>query len=280
MEENKNIEIVENTRIIARELEARVLGGEVIRDYTNEDGERILVTKTSNGKYGYAVYEKDAFEPHYIVEGEVLLEDLNKKTAYNGNPLRYPGAKSMIQRNMVGMFAEYIKDRGYEGFYVSLQMPPQATMDVSQQMSGYVEDDPVSIFSASFHDYKVSYAAFAQIIRDEKTNRPTLRIGLGGLNADGTPDYETTLKVAKEAEDAKRFLGEKAMDNSKIQEVAKESASRAQSVFYDEYTKLGLPMEEGIVPSNLLIDAMNGKNINGYLGISEDVINEIEGPKR
>lgn len=261
-----NKEVAEQFQEQATQMERRILGGEVLKEATNSDGEKIVVTLTENGKYGYAVYEPYSDEPHYLVEGEVLLQDLDKRTASNGITLRYPGAKSMIQRNMVGLFSEYIKDPGFEGFYISCKSPESATLKVTQQMTGYYKEDPVQLFGVSFRDKTFSYAAEAQLYIDPQTGEPTLRVGMGGLNPDGSPDYETTVRMAREAEQAKRFFGERAMGNEELHGVIKNSIITAQSVFYQMYEGMGLPMSPEAAPCTLLEDGLNGRDISRYMG--------------
>ena len=233
MSSYKELEIVQNAKIGAKKLEERVIGGRVIKDFINDEGERILVTETIDGKYGYAVYKKNENSPHYIVEVDILLQDLNKKTAHNGVALRYPGAKSMIQRNMVGFFVEYIKDPGFESMYFSVQMPKNATINVSQQMSGYYGEDAVSIFSVDFRREKINYASYAQMLPGFD-GKPTIRIGMVGLNSDGMPDHETTIKIANDAELAKKFLGMSSMKSELVEEITVRSAEAAQSLFFEQ----------------------------------------------
>ena len=279
MKNYKNEELVNMAKFAAQDMEERILGGEVIKDEIRDDGDRILVTKTSTGRYGYAVFSEGEDKPHYLVEGQVLLQDLNKHTAHNGVNLRYPGAKSMIQRNMVGQFAEYIKDPGFESFYIAIQMPKGATMNVSQQMSGYYSEDPVDIFGATFSDNKVWYASYAQLIPDSRTGKPTLRIGTVSLNPDGMPDYDTVMKNANDAEDVKRVFGERYMSEDELLLTAQKGVETAQSVFYNMYNEIGLPMNEGIMPCNLLTDAMNGNDISHYIGQNGFEVPKIDGPK-
>ena len=274
MNNDVNLErkIINAAKEEAARLEARVLSSEVVRDYTTEKGERILVTKTRPDKYGYAVFQPEKDEPNYIIEGQVLLDDLEKTTAHNGVALRYPGAKSMLQRNMVGLFAEYIKDPGYESYYISVQMPANATMRITQQASGWYDEDAAILLSVNFNDYARrtntefgGYAGMAQIIPHPETGEPTLRVGLMGLNPDGTPDYKTMLRVCKDAEAASRFLGMPSMDESTLEEVLHVGMKNSQRIFGQMYEILGIPMMEGVEPCDLLNDAMSGKDISGYL---------------
>ncbi len=265
-EYDRNKEILEASKAAAEAMEKRILDGEPVGEpFINDGGEKIVVTITSENKYGYAVFRPGEDKPFYLVESQVLLHDLNKKTAHNGVALRYPGAKSMLQRNMVGLFTEYIKDPGFEGIYVSVQMPKNATMDVSQQMTGYYPEDAVTIFGATFHNEKVWFASYAQIIPNPKTGKPTLRIGTGGINPDGSPDYDTMIRMSQEAEMAKKFFGEPYMDEERQKEVIEHAAKSAESIFYDMYEGFSLPRHEGVGRSNLLMDAMNGRDISGYL---------------
>ena len=242
----------------ALEMQERVLFGTIIKDYTTEDGERILLTKTENNTDGYAVFEKgNRREPHYIVESHYYFDDFEKQTAHNGVGLRYDGAKSRIQRNMLGMFFEYIKDPGFEGLYASIQMPDQADVHVSQQMTGYYNEDPVTIMAAQFDRKEFSIAAFVQKIMDTQTGKPTLRIGLGGFDEKGAINHEQMLVDAKLAEGAKKFFGERAMGEERLKTVINDSMDLSQATFYRMYEQLGILVNPDIKPNNLIEDSLN-----------------------
>ena len=252
-------EYVDMMQQYADEMEKRILEGEVIRDFVNDEGERIVVTKTSNGMYGYAVYDKGSDTPHYYVEGSTLLEDLNKKTDYSGKGLRYEGAKSMIQRNMTGLFYEYIKDPGFEALYVSIQCPPTSTIQIGQIYAGYNSQDPVALMSASFYDRKFYYAEVAEIIMEE--DKPLIRVGMGTLHDDGTPAIEETIQNYFEAERYKKAFGGPYMNESETASKTEQCARNAQSIFYGMYQELGLPILEEVKPNSLISDGLQGKPV-------------------
>lgn len=259
-EDIKNLyenDMLKMSKQAALSMEQRILNGEVIKDYTTEEGERILLTRTENNTYGYAVYEKGKTEPHYLVESHYLFTDFEKQTAHNGTGLRYGGAKSRIQRNMLGLFFEYIKDYDYESLYASIQMPKEADVQVSQQMTGYYNEDPVTLMAANFDRKKFSVAAFAQNIIDPETGKPTIRVGLGGFTENGSIDVKQMLVDAKLAESAKKFLGQKSMEEEKLKTTIKNAMELSQSTFYSMYKQLGISVDPNIKPNNLIEDSLN-----------------------
>ena len=250
--ENKKEELLANGLKIAQELELRIKSGKVIKDIVDDDGERIIVTETELGTYGYQVFERGDTEPHYFAEGYYLIDDLTKSTDSDGVALRYTSAKSRIQRNLVGTFIEYIKDQGFHSLYVSQKYLKDNNIQVSQRMTGYTRQDPVTLLSFQFDRREVSIAADAQIV--EKGGKMDIRIGMGAIKDDGTIDYDLSYKIAMEAERAKKFFGESNMSREKLTQVMLESSQNAQSLLYGVYQSLGLPILDGVTPSNLLAE--------------------------
>lgn len=253
MDKDINKELLEKCKQYADEMEKRVLSGKVLYDIMYDDVDRIVVTELDNGRYGYAVYDTQLDELRYVVEGDYLITDLTKRTDYKGQALKYSGAKSMIQRNMLGYFSEYIKDKGFEGFYISIQTDENCDINVEQQMGGYDSQDPVVILYASFAEKSFGYVAQASSYYDEKTGKPMYRLGLGSLKPDGTPDVEDLIKREIEAEKARRFLGQgRNVTREELIEIVGDSVKKAQSLFTPLFSSIGIPMYEGVEANNTL----------------------------
>jgi len=253
MGENINIEFLNKCKKYADDMEKRVLSGKIITDIMYDDRDRIVVTDVGNGRFGYAVYDTYLDELRYIVEGDYLITNLKKRTDYKGQALKYEGAKSMIQRNMLGYFFEYIKDQGFEGFYINVQTPEDCELNVEQQMGGYDSQDPVTILYASFADKKFAYVAQASSYVSEKTGKPMYRLGLGTLNPDGTLNVDELIKNEIEAAKARRFFdyGYNVTRQELIDNVGY-SIKEAQALFTPLFTAMGIPMYEGVEPKSIL----------------------------
>lgn len=253
MSENINIELLDKCKKYADDMEKRVLSGKIITDIMYDDRDRIVVTELDNGRFGYAVYDTYLDELRYIVEGDYLIKNLKKRTDYKGQALKYEGAKSMIQRNMLGYFSEYIKDQGFEGFYINVQTPEDCELNVEQQMGGYDPQDPVTILYASFAANKFAYVAQASSYVNEKTGKPMYRLCLGTLNPDGTPNTEEMIKREIEAENARRFFNQGyKVSRDELIKIIGDSVKEAQALFTPLFETMGLPMYEGVEPKNIL----------------------------
>ena len=264
---DKNKELLENSLAYARAMETRILTGKVIADVIYEiTGDRILVTMTETGKYGYAVFENGAKEPVYLVEGDYLIEDLQKWTDYKGQTLLYPGAKSMIEKNMVGLVAEYKKYPGFHQFFITAKAPEGAQIESTQQMAGYNDQYPVSLLMADFDQQTISYGALAQLIARPEKGKMEIRIGMGGINPDGTPDVDMMIKMEMEAQQARRFFGERALNRSQVEEMIGQHTKQAQALLTPMYESLGLPMYEGVDYCPLLSEGLRGEPIEKYIG--------------
>lgn len=247
---NKKEELIGKTKNAAAEMVERIKTGEVIMDVTDDEGERTIVTLTSNGTYGYQVYEKWGNEPHYYAEGFKLIDDLKKNTDSDGRALRYSSAKSRVQRNLTGIFTEYILDPGFHSFYINQKFEKNSEIQIAQRMSGYDRQDPVVLFGAQFDTNELHITSDAQIISND--DKQTVHVGLGKIKDDGTIDYDLQFKMAMQAERAKSAFGEPSMDSARLAEVLKESSMTAQSLLFDVYDSLGLPVMEGVEANSLL----------------------------
>lgn len=250
--DNKREEFIDYAWVSANDMVKNISQGEIIKDVTDSNGERTIVTLTENGTYGYQVFEAYSDIPHYYAESYYLIDDLNKTTDSDGRALRYTSAKSRVQRNLLGVFSEYILDEGFHSFYINVKFPKESEIQVSQQMAGYDRQDPVVLLSASFDTNQFSIAANAQIIGIE--DKKYIRFGMGKVNDDGSIDYDLLYKMAKEAELAKRFLGESSMGSQRLKEVVEDSVREAQSILYDVYKQFDLPILEGVKPNSLLFE--------------------------
>lgn len=253
--DNKREEFIDYAWVTANEMVRNISQGEVIKDEVDDQGERIIVTMTEKGTYGYQVIEFGDTKPHYYAESHFLLEDLNKKTDSDGRALRYSSAKSRIQRNLIGIFSEYILDEGFHSYYINIKFPLESEVQVCQKMTGYDRQDPVVLLSASFDSRRFSIAADAQIIGVD--NHKYVRFGLGRVKDDGTIDYDLTYKMAKEGEMAKKFLGEPSMSSARLKEVIEDSVREAQALLYSVYKRFDLPIMDGVVPNNMLTEQIN-----------------------
>ncbi len=250
--DNKREEFIDYAWVSANDMVKNISQGEIIKDVTDSNGERTIVTLTKKGTYGYQVFEAYDETPHYYAESYFLIDDLNKMTDSDGRALRYTSAKSRVQRNLVGVFSEYILDKGFHSFYINVKFPKESEIQVSQQMAGYDRQDPVVLLSASFDTNQFSIAANAQIIGID--DKKYIRFGMGKVNDDGTIDYDLLYKMAKEAELAKRFLGESSMGNKRLKEVIEDSVREAQALLYDVYKQFDLPILDGVEPNDKLFE--------------------------
>lgn len=252
--DNKKKQFLDYALASAKEMVEIISQGEVVKDEVDDQGERTIVTLTEKGTYGYQVFEAHCNTPHYYAESHFLLEDLNKTTDSDGRALRYTSAKSRVQRNLIGIFSEYILDEGFHSFYINVKFPLESEIQVCQQMAGYDRQDPVVLLSACFDTRRFSIAANAQIIGVD--DKKYIRFGMGRVNDDGTIDYDLLYKMAKEAEMAKRFLGESSMSSTRLKEVIEDSVREAQSLLYSVYKQFDFPILEGVEPKSLLTDQL------------------------
>jgi hypothetical protein len=267
MEKDFNKEMLEHSKEYAEAMEKRILEGKVIADVIYKvDNSRILVTMTSTGRYGYVVYEEYRDEPVYFVEGDYLIEDLQKTTDYEGNALMYPGAKSMIEKNMVGMFSEYRKYPEFHDFYISVKAPKDSPIQVTQQMAGYSSQYPVTILGANFIANEFYYGALAQLYIDPKTGKQTIRIGTGFFTPEGLPDIEHSIKMEMEAQAYNPFFGQRPKRRYEVEEIIKKHTMQAQALLTPLYQALGLPMYEGVEYSPLLMEGLKGEQVDKYIG--------------
>lgn len=259
----------------AKEMESRILSGEVIADVIyEEDDSRILVTRTSNNKYGYAVYEEGKETPYYLVESDYLISDLQKRTDYYGHPLSYSGAKSMIEKNMIGIFYEYKKDPDFHDFNVSIKVPDDCPIEIKQMMAGYNPQYPVTLLCADFSTREFYYAALADIFLDPKSGDPIVELGVGFVKPDGTPDYDRSLKMEMEAQDMRPLYGLPRIAPREAQEIVGKQTMLAQSFLTPLYEAVGLPMLDGIEYCPLLEEALAGKDISKYFNSEGNLLPE------
>lgn len=247
---NRKEEMLEQGYKAALEMVTRIQSGKIIKDVVDDKGERIVVTLTCAGTYGYQVFERLSKEPHYFAESFSLIDDLKKNTDHEGRGLRYTSAKSRVQRNLTGVFTEYILDRGYHSFYINLKFPKDSNLQVSQRMSGYDRQDPVVLLGCQFDRKTMTIVADAQQFVENGVS--SIRLGLGAIKDDGTIDYNLQYKIALEAEMAKQFLGEKTVDRETIAQLIIESSKNAQALFYDVYRGMDIPIIDGVVSDNLI----------------------------
>ena len=249
---NKKEELLANAQRSANDMVERIRNGQVISDVIDDEGERIIVTLTDRGTYGYQVFERLETEPHYYAEGFTLISDLRKTTDSDGRALRYTSAKSRVQRNLTGMFMEYILDRGHEAYYINQKCAKDDNLQVAQRMAGYDRQDPVVLFGAKFRSKDLYIAGDAQVI--EEGNRHTIRIGTVQIKDDGTINYDLQFKMAMEAEIAKKAFGESSMQSERLATVLEQASMDAQSLLYPVYKGLGIPMMDGVEPNYLLFE--------------------------
>lgn len=266
MNEDYNETMLRNCLEKAEEMKSRILSGEVIADEIYQvDGSRILVTRTSSNKYGYAVFERDEEEPCYLVESDYLISDLQKRTDYYGHALAYSGAKSMVEKNMIGIFYEYKKYPDFHEFYVSIKVPNNCPIEIKQMMAGYNPQYPVTLLGADFITREFHYAALADIFLDPKSGVPIVQLGAGFVRPDGTPDYDRALRMEIEAQENRPLYGLPPIETREAQEIVGTQTILAQSFLTPLYEAVGLPMLEGIEYCPLLEEALAGRDISKYL---------------
>lgn len=266
MNKDFNQNILENSKNYVAEMEKRILEGEILADVHHEDHSRILVTMTSTGKYGYCVF-RPYFDddPIYFAESDYLIEDLQKKTDYEGRPLLYDNAKSVIEKNLVGVFTEYRKTYNYNDFSISVKAPSDAQIQVTQQMAGYDSQYPVVILHADFINNSFYYGALAELYIDPETQKQTIRIGVGTLTPEGLPDVDRSIKMEKESQANEAFFGKKPLNNEEIENIIKKNTMQAQALLAPLYESVGLPMYDNVGFSPLLLEGLTGKPIDKYI---------------
>ena len=88
-----------------------------------------------------------------------------------------------------------------------------------------------------------------------------LKFGMGSLNPDGTPNFDMMVKNEMESQMAGKMFGSKPMDEKTVESVLYQAQCNAESLLFPMYKSLNLPMYEGIQPSNMITDGMNGVSI-------------------
>ena len=174
----------------------------------------------------------------------------------------------MIEKNMVGVIYEYRKYPNYHDFYVTVKASQDSSINVTQQMAGYNPQYPVAILIADFISNEFYYGALAQVYNEPNEVKPTIRIGVGTLNPDGTPNIEKSIKMERESQEARKFFGERALGEKAVEEIIKRHSFQAQALLTPMYEAVGLPMYEGVEYCPLLAEGLKGEPIDKY--ISDD----------
>ena len=237
-------------------MQLRIKSGEVIEDIIHPCGDRIVVTKTDVGTYGYMVFPDGENEPNYYAESVMLIPNLNTMTDSNGIGLQYLIGQSVVSRNLIGRFCEYRKDpvTQTDAYYECIKMPPDSPLQLRQRMAGYYESDAITVFSVDFIRKTISVAADAQILQDDKST--AVRVGMTLVDDDLQLDYEHSFKMLKEAEEAKAFMGRDAMSDKELLDMHQKSAHNAQALFSDVYLNNGLPISPDV---EMLLSNPNSK---------------------
>lgn len=254
--------LIEKGQNQAKEMVERIKKGQVIEDITYDNGERLVVTITSpiNAEipmYGYQVFEPGAEEAHYYVEGMYLISDLYTNTDSNGVTLRYSGAKSLVQRNMLGLFNELILDKGFEAFYTSIKTAKDQDIQVQQRMAGAYESDPVTLLSYNFNTRKVNLVGHIECFEESKDGKivKVMRCGLDRVD-NGELNYDSGYKFALEAEQLTDIMNDRGSFRAdtveSLNKKYNEAIINAQSMLKPVYQNLGIPLIEGVEFDNAL----------------------------
>ena len=262
-EKNVNEELLQRTKLLAKEMEKRIEDGTVLIDYTCNNNERIVITQTKIGTYGYQVFDQYSTKPIYYAESEILFTDLEKNTDLKGNILRYQGAKSRIQRNLTGFYLERVKDMGFDSFYISFKEPVDSKVKIEQRMAGYNDQDNITIFSADFIYNHINMVSDAQSLN--KDGNLCIRIGLTEILPDGSLDYNSVLEATKTEQEV--LYGGYGMSEEEQMNIFIEATKNAQEYFYSAYQAVGLPIRSDVKPNNLFSNS-------SILNLPEQIVNE------
>lgn len=270
LEKDINKDIRDATKVAVDEMKRRISNGEVIKDYTRKDKERIVVTKTEDGKYGYMAYRQNKDEPYYYAEGSELLEDLDKITNNYGTLLMYNSAQSTIQRNLTGMFTEFIDEPpAIQTYYVNIKLPETSEARLGW-INGHDPEEAIQIMAVNFVTKRVSFATNVEIAAF-KDDKPMFRIGHGELNKDGTVKYEDAIDGLYYSEFAKPLSGGIRHSRHWVEERYKKTHENSLKLLYPMYKLAGIAMPDDIEPNTLLIDLLAGKKgtVDEILAITE-----------
>lgn len=265
-------EMLRRTEQYADAMAKRILSGEIYKEYITQQGERVIITITSSGKYGYAAYyDTREKTPYFYAEADYLFEDLDKNTDSHGALLPFATAQNRISRNLLGIFSEYRIDEIYGNiFTIAIQYPDEGPLNVSQRgkFDNPIEKESVILFQANFKEGAIGMVGGAAIYID-KTGKPNLRVGVTNFKPDGSLDYDRLTIREEQASIAnayfsrdKRYL----IDEDEAEQRTMNGAEVAQSVFFELFDMLGLPRLEGTRPCNLIDDAFKGKDVSKYVG--------------
>jgi len=233
-------------QILKDEMLERVKNGNVLKKIISKKDvygdQPVIITKTSIGTYGYQLFRPNENEPYYVAEANYYFDDIEKKTASNGEALMYPGAKSVIARNLLGQFCEYInEDFGYENFYFCFKSPEDAEIKLIQKMAGPYPQNAIILMAADLYQKTMGIPTWIQDYIDEKGKR-TFRIGI-------SEDFDDNLviddqPILAKAKQIKKILGED-LSNQELIEVVKEAINGAYKYMGGFLEKLGILLPEG-----------------------------------
>lgn len=200
----------------------------------------IIDAQSSN--YGYCCYKNGV--PYCYSQGG-LINNLATPYDLDGCALRYPGPKSKIYRKMTGPFWYYVQEYGFEYLHFCIKASPDSDLKVSHRMTGYNEQDAVSILMVDFTKNKVNIAGDVQVV--EEAGKKNVRIGTIGLDL----DYQKGLDMAIDAATASNFALT-FEEEEKLKEIYNQSIANSITLFGDVFKELGIsyPLSiEGGVPN-------------------------------
>ena len=269
-------EIMDKGRELIKELKDRILNGKVVADVIYKDDNcRILVTETETGRYGYAVFEEDKDQPFYLVEADFLIDDLQKRTAYDGTALLYPGAKSMIEKNILGSFTEYFRDPWFESLNLSIKTPVNSSVDVKQRsvIVGEEKQYPTTLLSIDYKQDKVYLGCCADVFISPKTGKKTVSIGCATLDSNGSVNYNELIEDEKHEQRNRRFLGLPYLNDYDIPKYIGYTIKYGQSLLLPMYKALGISLSEEVEYSPLLSEIISG-NAERYIDREGNLLGE------
>lgn len=236
---------------------------------TESSPDRLEVRKIENENgvsYIYTAFRCYDEQPYYYAESDQLLPVFasyagdskeepfisfaNKNyTAYNGDGIGlFIGAQSYIQRNLVGIFKEYIDRSPDKTFHITYQSDPKNDYQI-----GFIRKtqdvDSIPLFTADFGRNEVVVVAEATIGKNIAGENAVNVMGTT-LEEDGTIDYDKLAEYIKQNLKETmliegKWCSEEELDKMAV-DILKKRAVTAQEVFYDIYDVMGLPIIEGV----------------------------------
>jgi FPC/CPF motif-containing protein YcgG len=253
-EKTKKEEVIDQMQEVKNAMLERIKNGKVVKEMISKDDvygdDKVVITQTETGTYGYQIFAPGSITPYYVAEAACYFDDISKRTASDGTFLRYTGAKSAISRNLVGPFLEHRTEDQRSDFYVCFKSPEDAQTQMKQRMAGGYKQDAIVLIDVDLN--KRTIAMPTDIQTPIINGVPTFNVG---ISPDWTDemfvDFEKALERAAETEAARRFFGEETMTPSELRRTVKEETRNAYSFMAETFDYLGVPMLDEVERKNI-----------------------------